>query len=397
MNLELSLQLFLDLKELIITDVKISEKRIDIQCCSVFEETLCPNCLKKCKIINQKYIRTIQDLSISGKKVFLYLQERQFYCEDCNRHFMERFSFVEPNRHQTDRLERQVYDICIQSNINHVLTIIDDISWTTANEIFNRQAKKQINIHSKDKVKWIGIDEFAIKKGHKDFGVVIVDLERVVVIDVLNYRDQDKLIEYFKNKGTTFCNRITYFCSDMWDGFVNTAKACFPNVTIVTDRFHFFYHLNKSVDHQRKALRKEFKDSEDLKYIKWLLLKNKTDLTKVENETLEKAFKVAPELKTVYYKKEDFRAILEEKITREEAENKINKWVEDSEKINNKYLNIFLKTLNNWKPTILNYFTNRITSSIVEGINNKVKLIKRLGFGFTNFTNFKNRIIASFG
>ena len=154
--------------------------------------------------------------------------------------------------------------------------------------------------------------------------------------------------------------------------------------------------MNKSVDNQRKALRKILKDNEEIKYIKCLLLRNKIDLTKEENEKLEKAFDVAPELKIVYEKKEDFRTILEQKITREEAETKIDKWIEDTEKIDNKYLNVFLTTLKNWKTTILNYFTNRITSSIIEGINNKVKLIKRLGFGFTNFTNFKYRIIASF-
>ncbi len=396
MDLELSIQMILGLDELIITRVELTEKRIEIYCCSAFEESLCPNCLKKCSIVNQQYVREIQDISMSDRKVFLHLTERQFYCPDCNRHFSERFSFVDSNRHQTQRLEKQVYHLCEQSNINHVLTIIDNITWNTANEIVCRQARKEMAKRSKEEVHWIGIDEFAIKKGHKNFGTVVVDLERVVVLDVLGYREKEKLAQYFKNKGEKFCQSITYFCSDMWDGFVSAAKECFPQATIVTDRFHFFYHLNKAVDNQRKSLRKTFKDQEELKNIKWLLLKNKIDLNEGETILINKAFALAPELKTIYESKEEMRSILEEKISREEAEYKFNNWIVKNEKNNNKYLNIFLKTLLNWKETILNYFKNRITSSIVEGINNKVKVIKRLGFGFTNFTNFKYRIVMSF-
>ena len=50
---------------------------------------------------------------------------------------------------------------------------------------------------------------------------------------------QKKLIEYFKNRGTGWCEGIEVFCSDMWQGFLNTAKAVFPNATRVVDRFHF--------------------------------------------------------------------------------------------------------------------------------------------------------------
>jgi len=72
-------------------------------------------------------------------------------------------------------------------------------------------------------------------------------------------------------------------------------------------------------------------------------------------------------------------------------------WSQKSEKLENKYLNVFLKTLLNWKENVLNYFEIRLTSSVIEDINNKIKMIKRMAFGFLNFDNFKCRIIASFG
>jgi len=397
METELAIQTILGLDELIVTDVKISKYRIDIYCCSVFEESLCPSCLNKCKTVNQEYIKEIRDLPVFGKKVYLQLTERQFYCPNCNRYFTERFSFADVSRRQTDRFERQIYKSIKISNINQVIAL-EDITWETANEIFSRQYKKeQATKVNKSVVRFIGMDEFAIKKGHKNFGVVIVDLEQVTIIDVLQNRDKESLIKYFKTKGEEWCNAIEFFCSDMWDGFVNAAKSVFPNAKIITDRFHFFFHINKAVDYQRKALRKLFKDDADFKNIKYLLLKNGNDLTPEEKLKLEPAFAKSNELKSIYESKESLREIFEKKIDKKQAEQELEVWSQKSEKLENKYLNVFLKTLLNWKENVLNYFEIRLTSSVIEGINNKIKMIKRMAFGFLNFDNFKCRIIASFG
>jgi transposase len=59
-------------------------------------------------------------------------------------------------------------------------------------------------------------------------------------------------------------------------------------------------------------------------------------------------------------------------------------------------LNKFLNTLSNWKEYILNYFVHRVTTSVIEGINNSIKTVKRMGYGFRNFANFKQRVLISF-
>ena len=53
-------------------------------------------------------------------------------------------------------------------------------------------------------------------------------------------------------------------------------------------------------------------------------------------------------------------------------------------------------TIIRWLGEIITYFKNRTTQGIVEGINNKLKLIKRKGFGFKNFDNFRSRSLLSF-
>jgi transposase len=295
----------------------------------------------------------------------------------------------------TRRYERHVYECCKASTIQNI-SAQENLVWQTVNEICQRGARKELAERLVVKVRAVGMDEFAIKKGHRDYATVIVDLERVEIIDILGYRKQAKLIEYFKSKGREWCEGIEVFCSDMWQGFINTAKAVFPYATLVVDRFHIFSYLNKAVDSQRKNLRRKFKDQEEFKRLKWALLKNVENLTPEQKNKLNRAFLLAPELKLLYEQKENFRSIFNQNLTREPGEIALNQWIDEAKKMKNNHLNKFLYMLNDWKEYVLNYFTHRVTTSVIEGINNSIKTVKRMGYGFRNFANFKQRVLISF-
>ena len=389
------LEMLLEIKEIQVDRFEVQDQHLHIYCSSVFQEALCPDCLKKRQVVNQTYIRQFRDLPIAGKEVYLHLSQRQFYCPDCDRHFNERFNFVDVKRTMTRRYERHVYECCKASTIQKI-SAQENLVWQTVNEICQRGARKELEERPVSKIRAVGMDEFAMKKGHRDYATVIVDLERVEIIDILEYREQAKLIEYFKNKGTEWCEGIEVFCSDMWQGFINTAKAVFPHATLVVDRFHFFSYLNKAVDSQRKSLRRQFKDQEEFKRLKWALLKNPENLTPAQKDKLDRAFLHSPELKLIYDHKEKFRAIFNQNLTRKQGEIELNKWMEEAKKMKNKHLNDFLYMLNDWKEYVLNYFIHRFTTSVIEGINNSIKTVKRMSYGFRNFANFKQRVLISF-
>lgn len=389
------LEMLLDIKEIQIDGFEVRDQQLHIHCSSIFEEALCPHCLEKRQVVNQTYERQFRDLSIAGKEVYLHLSQRQFYCSSCDRHFNERFNFVDPKRTMTRRYERYVYECCKASTILKI-SVQENLTWQTVNEICQRGARKEIGDRPLVKVRIVGMDEIAIKKGHRHYATVIVDLEHVEIIDILDYRDQESLIKYFQSLGMEWCKTIEVFCSDMWQGFVNTAKAVFLNATLVVDRFHFFSHLNKALDNQRKNLRRQFKDQEEFKRLKWALLKNAEDLTDDQRKKLNQVFLLTPQLKVFYENKEKFRLIFNQRLTREQGEIELNQWIEEVNKMKNKYLNQFLCTLSNWKEYVLNYFTHRYTTSIIEGINNSIKTVKRMGYGFRNFANFKQRVLVYF-
>ena len=231
----------LGLKEIQVDRVELQEKRITIYCSSVLAESLCPTCLKKRQQVNQTYQRPIRDLSITGKEGYLYLTQRQFYCPDCNRHFTERFSFVESGKTMTQRYEKYLYELCKNTTLQKV-SAQENIVWNTWDEIFKRYAAEALNQARKEssKVRVVGRDEFAMKNGHKDFATVIIELEPIEIIDILDDRDTAKRSHSCNPKGLQGCPQVEVFCSARWEGFISTAQAVFPPAVIVVDRFHFF-------------------------------------------------------------------------------------------------------------------------------------------------------------
>lgn len=181
----------------------------------------------------------------------------------------------------------------------------------------------------------------------------------------------------------------------MWDGYVEMAKEIFVNARIVVDRFHFFSHLQKAVDTLRKEIRRKKPKLASLKNCKWLLLKNTEDLSGEEQAQLAALWQEADltQLKKVYDAKNSFRAILEEQIDSKVAEKKIEDWIATYQI---EPLKKFMEMLGRWKKYILNYFDGRFTTGIIEGINNKIKLIKRRAFGFANFSNFRRVTMIEF-
>jgi transposase len=124
------------------------------------------------------------------------------------------------------------------------------------------------------------------------------------------------------------------------------------------------------------------------------LLKNGDDLTDPQEEALGRVYETCPQLKMAHRLKECLRHIFECDSTQDKALKRLQKWTLIAEK--EALFPQFRKTLANWTDRIANYFHHRTTSGIVEGINNKIKLIKRRAFGFRNFAHFRLRVIVAF-
>ena len=391
MGMNIKLDQLLNLPELEITLVEIEDSRMTIHCKSRLGEAICPSCLKPTKEVRRYYHRRIRDLPITGREVYLDLEERQFYCFDCNRYFSERFSFVDLNRNYTCRYEDYIYFRCEGSTIRQI-SLQENLLWDVVDDIFIRWAQRDID--SPREVRWLGIDELSLRKGHRSYACVLIDLERACVIDILPKRTVEYLSAYFRNKGEVFLSGIEIFSSDMWDGFVKVAQKLMPQAMIVVDRFHVTGQLCDALDRYRRHLRRDHPKQEVLKGIKWLLLKHREELTEEEQDRLEAAFECFPQLEQCYFLKETFRLWFDQFHSLEKAERFLGFWIEQAEALQNRYLDRFLKTLCRWKDKILNYFRCGVTNGLVEGMNHAIRQIMRRAYGYSNFQHFRLRVLV---
>jgi transposase len=173
---------------------------------------------------------------------------------------------------------------------------------------------------------------------------------------------------------------------DMWGGFPKVVKKVFPNAVVVIDRFHVIKAVNTELNRIRRQARILDRGS------KFILLKNGKDLTPEETKRLASLLKRSKRLAKAYQWKEEFRAIYEQSLTVEEGKRQIQEWLNKAQAVYSEAI----KTIRNHLDGISNYFRNRTTSGAMEGINNRIKLIKRQAYGFANFNNFRERLLACF-
>ena len=189
----------------------------------------------------------------------------------------------------------------------------------------------------------------------------------------------------------------------MWDGYVNAVEefaAAHDDVSleIVVDRFHVAKNYRECVDKVRKKecrrLRAELPETEyaELKGVMWIVRKNNRNLTPAERKQLNLLFDYSPDLKLAYTFREELTAIFEMNLTVEEGKRRLLKWRDKVRQSTLTCFDKFLVTIDNWLDKIANYFADRLSSGFVEGLNNKVKTIKRRCYGILRIATLFQRI-----
>lgn len=377
-------------------DINIQKDTIRVLVAAVHDVQLCPTCCRLTSKLVDIKPKVYRDLDLAGRTCYIEIDLRRFECRDCFCTFTEPLSFTAPHRRYTSRFEHQIYECCQEATATYAASKFG-ISDKTAMEIYQNIAKqKQEQLQHLLPTQVIGIDEIAMHKGHKDFVVVITDLTNKRVIDVLQDRKKAALKAYMAGWSEEFKKGIKFVAIDLWGPYRSVVESMLPNAKAVADRFHVMQNINKALDKCRKQAKRESTDQEIWKGAKYAVLKNREDLTEEQETVLNKVLKASANLKTCYELKESFRGIFNDSHDREMGSAKLTAWILDIVERDISGYYEFVRTLLNWKENILNYFDDWISSGFVEGVNNKIKLIKRKAFGFANFENFRIKIIDCF-
>ncbi len=348
--------------------------------------THCPSCKNFTTEINQNRPILVRDLPCFDKVTYLQVPRRQFYCRHCQKYFTEKLPWIEWKRRHTLRYEKNVFERVKSSNIATV-ALVEGLSYDEVQGIFNHRAS---NIAEQQ---WLGVsrislDEIAMRKGHKNYKAVLCDLDKKKLIEVIDGRTQDCLISKLSEVPLQVTKAVKEVSVDMWHGFPKVIEEIFPNAQIVTDRFH----VMKPLIEELKKIAKSSGVKEQKKLS--LVWKNRIDLNNEERTELENLLSssTSKRFKAAYEYKEKFREIYETSKTVLEGKKRFEEWLQKAPKIYGKVI----QTISDHLPTICNYFISHSTSGTMEGINNKIKLIKRQGYGFTNFENFRLPLLSAF-
>ena len=235
-------------------------------------------------------------------------------------------------------------------------------------------------------------------KGHGKFVLVISAPELGLVLDVLEDRSKENLLNWLEQRGKKWCAAVKVACSDMWDAYQEAAAQKLPNAKRVVDRFHVMKNLNEALTKARRTIQKDAdeKTKEILKGCRWLLVKNRENLTEKQQCQLTQMLEASPELKCCYEFKESFRDLFNQKLNYQEAEKRLLHWTAQVEAAGFKALKSFVSTLRNWWEQILNYFDGRYNNGFAEGVNLKIKMLNRRGYGYRNFQSFRPHVLVAF-
>jgi transposase len=224
-----------------------------------------------------------------------------------------------------------------------------------------------------------------------------MDMDSGAIVFTGNGKGADALDPFWKRLKRARAN-IKAVAMDMSPAYISAVTENLPKAIIVFDHFHVIKLFNDRLSELRRDLYHEAKDvlqKKILKGTRWLLLKNPENLDsdKKEKDRLKEALQLNQPLSCAYYLKEDLRQIRLQK-TKAKAERVLTDWIKRAEASGIKMLMKFAKTFSAYRSGILAYDDYRISSGPLEGINNKIKTMKGMAYGFRDMEFFKLKIMA---
>jgi len=237
----------------------------------------------------------------------------------------------------------------------------------------------------------------------KKFITNLVSYDLSKVITNARGRSARTLQSCFKQLGPELCKKIKFIAVDMHDGFIKAAAMHCPNAKIAVDRFHVAQALNEAFDEVRKSELEKAKQDNDLfqkemlmPSKKFILTEKKKDLSKNDQSRLEKLRKLNQNIHTAMLLMEYFHRILD-KTKIKDFRSGVKLWEELVVESKLIPFTDFLKTVKKYQERIETYISSRLTTAVSEGLNNKIKVLKRVGYTYTNQESFQNKILQRCG
>ena len=352
----------------------------------------CAGCGSEHVIRKGKVIRRLRTLPIGSKKVFLVAHLHRLLCRDCGALKLEPILISYPKKRWTKALGRYVLDLMRSMTIEDVARHLG-MSWKTIKEIHVRALKIKFKSRRIKHLRYLGVDEIAVHKGHR-YLTVVVDLESGQVVWVAEGRERASLEPFLKRLKRARVP-IKAIAMDMWPAYWGTVIRYFSRDVIVFDHYHIISDYNRMLDElRRQEVTDAPKDQKAVyKGVRYLLLKGSEKISggSTAKDRLDRLLDLNRNLSVAYILKEELRDLWN-CLDRDQAEFHLMDWLQKAWTSGIRLVMKFANKVASHRYGILNFFTHRVTTGKVEGINNKIKVLKRKAYGFRDLEYFKLRI-----
>jgi transposase len=380
-------QELIGIKDVVVTRVEQFDTEIKIHIEMKKGIHACPCCLSPTIYVHDYRKQTIKEVSVFAKKTYFVLRKRRYICKHCLKKFYENTPFLPRYHRMTSRLVSSIIQELKSTHSLKSVATRANVSVPTVCRIF-----RYINYTVTKLPKVLSIDEFKGNTVAGKYQCIITDPHNKKVLDILKNRELSELSDYFKR----FNNRkeVQYFVMDMWKPYRDIAETYFKNATIVIDKYHFIRQALWAFERVRKSEQKKFSKDRRLyfKRSKKLLLKRMNRLKEDDKNAVEIMLQTSEKLKSAYLLKEKFFEFVDSKDLME-AKKKLTAWYLYVGVCKIPEFDECFRTINNWEKYILNSFTCPYTNGFTEGVNNKIKVLKRNSYGVRNFERFRARIL----
>lgn len=377
----------LGLQNIWVDSWEIQEDKVIVKARSPRTNCMCIHCTNMVKRVHGVKFRSILHSVWQDRKVILHLKVRRFYCNHCQKAFTEYIPGI-GRRRTTDNFRNILLRDMSRNSLAHVKRnskISSSILYSVLQE--NHEKFREINWEEQGERFVMGVDEHSYRG--KELVLTVTNITKKKLL-LVGKDDRLRTLSGFLQKADR--KRISEVCIDMKRGYLNTLEKELPGVKVTVDKFHVIAYANKHLDEVRDVV-----VGKGLQ-IRRVLFKGKEKLSekeKIKLENLFKKFEKFPSLYQAYFIKEKLRDFYRLKNKRE-ARKRFGSMLLYCENSDSTYMKNFGKTLFRWKENILNYFDNYSTNAFTEGVHTKIKMIKRVSFGFRNINNYIAKVTLAF-
>jgi transposase len=358
----------------------------------------CSGCLQEVDQVHDVTVRRIRDLNILDARTILIVPRCRLNCSRCGRK-LEQLDWLARYARVTRRLARSVARLCAVLPIKHVAAY-SGLDWDTVKRIDEGHLEETLGPVDLSDVESIVMDEFAIQKGHR-YATVILDPTTKRVLWVCRGRTREDIRPFFEELGADGRRRLRAVAIDMNSAYEEEVRYQCPLAEIVYDLFHVIAKYGRDViDRVRVDEANRLRDDKPARKVvkgaRWLLLRNRENVVKRQDRVrLKELLSANRRLATVYVLKDDLKHLWDYHY--EGAALRFWKeWYDRAVRSRVEPLKRFARNLKERIRGVLAHCHWPLHTSLLEGVNNRIKVIKRMAYGFRDDAYFFLKIRAAF-